>query len=142
MKKGTSTKALIKVHKKSLMKKFSLSSLEIQKFQEFKYILIIKSLTDKCIRITLYPLENRNVIKLKIKDSSLNDGIFYELSEFLKYYDVIHTSGLLELEKEFLFECYCKLDLDSPKLNELENFINNIKKSSTFFNIEKIKFKR
>ena len=142
MKKKTPNKVLIKPFKKSFMKKLSLTLQEIQEFKKFNYILIIKSIISKSIRITLYPLENRSVFKLKIKDSTIFDDMLHKLLEFLKHYEVIHTSGLIEIEKKYLFECYFKLDLNSPKLNELEIFINNIKKSSTFFKIEKIKFKR
>ncbi len=141
MKKKTSTKGLIKVFKKSLMKKFSLSPSEIKKFQGFEYILIIKSFTDKCIRLTLYPLENKQVCKLIVKDSNLNDDLFHKLSEYLNQCYVIHAPGLIEHNEEFIFECYLKLDIDSPEKNKLENFMNNIKKSSTFFYIKKIKFK-
>ncbi|MFX1276006.1 MAG: hypothetical protein ACFFAT_13245 [Promethearchaeota archaeon] len=130
------------VLKKSLLKKFALSFSEIQKFQQFRYLLIIKSFTDKSIRITLYPLKNKDVIKLNIQDSDMFEDIFYKLTDFLKNYEIIHNSGLIEFNNYFIFECYLKLDLESPEINQIEKFLDNIKNSTTLFSIEKIKFKR
>jgi len=104
--------------------------------------LIIKSLTTKSIRITIYPLENRDVLKLTIKDPNNNENMFLKISEFLRKYNVIHTSGLIEVDKNLLFECYLNEGLDTPELNDLKVFLANIKSSNTSLNFEKIKFKR
>jgi len=142
MKKDSTTKAQIILIKKSLLKKFSLTDTDIKKFQLFNYLLIIKSLTTKAIRITIYPLENRDVSKLTIKDPNNNENMFLKISEFLKKYNVIHTSGLIELDKNLLFECYLNEGLDTPELKDLKVFLDNIKSSNTSLNFEKIKFKR
>ena len=142
MNKDSTTNAQIKKIKKSLLRKFSLTHSEVQKFQSFNYLLIIKSLTNKSIRITIYPLENRDVLKLAIKAPNDHEKMFLKISEFLKNYEIIHASGLIEINKNLLLECYIKGRLNSQELNHLDVFLNNIKTSNTFLNIEKIKFKR
>ena len=142
MNKDSTTKAQIKKIKKSLLKKFSLTFSEVQKFHPFTYLLIIKSLTKKSIRITLYPLDTRDVIKLTINTPNEHENMFLKVSEFLKKYEIIHTSGLIEIDKNLLFECYLKGNLKTPQINKLEFFVDSIKSPSTLLDIEKIKFKR
>lgn len=142
MNKDTTTNAQIKKIKKSLLRKFSLTNYEAQRFQSFNYLLIIKSLTKKSIRITLYPLENRDVLKLTIKAPNDHENMFLKVSEFLKLYEIIHAPGLIEINSNFLLECYIKGRFNTQELNHLYVFLENIKTPNTFLNIEKIKFKR
>ena len=108
MNKATTTNAQIKKIKKSLLRKFSLSYSEAQRFQSFDYLLIIKSLSKISIRITLYPLKTRNVLKLTINAPNDHDEMFLKISEFLKNYEIIHASGLIEINTNLLLECYIK----------------------------------
>jgi len=142
MNKATTTNAQIKKIKKSLLRKFSLSYSEAQRFHSFDYLLIIKSLSKISIRITLYPLKTRNVLKLTINAPNDHDEMFLKISEFLKNYEIIHASGLIEINTNLLLECYIKGRLNTQELNQLDDFLDNIKTSKTFLNIEKIKFKR
>ena len=142
MNKATTTNAQIKKIKKSLLRKFSLSYSEAQRFQSFDYLLIIKSLSKISIRITLYPLKTRNVLKLTINAPNDHDEMFLKISEFLKNYEIIHASGLIEINTNLLLECYIKGRLNTQELNQLDDFLDDIKTSKTFLNIEKIKFKR
>ena len=138
MKKKSITDAFVKVIKKSTMKKFSVSLTDIFNEKKYHYILIIKSTTEKCVRITIYPLEDKQIVKLKLRD--IPDIFFNNLSDILKKYDVIHSSGLLEIDGQLFYECYLKIDIESPKIIELKKILDKVKNSSTLFSIEKIKF--
>lgn len=105
------------------------------------YLLIIKSLTEKYIRITVYPVEKKNLVKLLIFSKQKDEKQFPKILELLKNYEIIHTSGLIILENQIYYECYLNMDWETKKYKELKTSLKQMKKILKL-KFEKIKLKK
>ncbi|MHA1758049.1 MAG: hypothetical protein ACTSVV_14850, partial [Promethearchaeota archaeon] len=70
------------------------------------------------------------------------DFMIEELSNILKKYEIIHTSGLLVKKKELNYECYLDLDFSNPKSKDLKSSLNKLKNILKEIIIEEISLKR
>ncbi|MHA1272965.1 MAG: hypothetical protein ACTSQP_14760 [Promethearchaeota archaeon] len=133
------TKAFIKKKTKRFGLKISLSESEMK---DSPYFLIIKSSSPKCTRLTIYPIKRDKIIKISILAHNISDFMIEELSNILKKYEIIHTSGLLVKKKELNYECYLDLDFSNPKSKDLKSSLNKLKNILKEIIIEEISLKR
>ncbi len=114
---------------------------------QYKYILVIQSLTQKCMKLTIYPLQDKNVIKLTVygehivkEDKGISDENLSQVLELLSGFLILHTSGLTLKKESLLFECYVKIDLSNTKnfsyKRRIKGFIDNLDLKSK---IERVK---
>ena len=106
------------------------------------YILIIQSTAKSCTRLTIYPINQEKIIKVSICGTGISDTLIEDLSNTLKDFDLIHTSGLLIKGKELNFECYLNLSLSDTKSKDLKNSLNKIRNIFKVINIEEIGLKK
>ncbi len=111
---------------------------EINSFKESNKLLIIQSTSEKCIRITIYPLRNEAIIKLILMGSNISDESIERLSNILQNYEIIHTSGLFIKGKELFYECYLNQELKSEKTDNLKLSLDRFKKVFKTIRIEEI----
>ena len=97
------TKAYITSTENITSIKLSKELRDIDSFKESNKILVIQSTSEKCIRITLYPLKEEAIIKLILIGANISDDSIEKLSTILQNYEIIHTSGLLLKGKELFF---------------------------------------
>ena len=68
---------------------------DLKSFIDSKKVLIIQSTSDKCIRITIYPVQRDAIVKLSLIGANISDDSIEALSSVLHNYNIIHTSVLL-----------------------------------------------
>jgi hypothetical protein len=143
MQNNTITKAYIRsINEKNFTEiKLNNSLLNFRETEKFPYMLIIQSKAEKCIRITIYPILKKEIIKINLYGYNVSDTIINILSKILKRYEIIHTSGLLIKNKELFYECYINLSLSDYKFQDLKNSIEKIKNKFKKINIEEISLK-
>ena len=142
MKNISNTNTFVQVLKKSKLKKFSIPLTLFPNNTDYQFVLVITSSTKNYVRISMYPLKNKNITKLKICGEDVTDKFLNNAMGILKKYNVIHTSGLLEVGEQFTYECYLNMDLESSEMKELKKTLDSIINSSTLFSMEKIKIKK
>ncbi|TFF95852.1 MAG: hypothetical protein EU544_01860 [Promethearchaeota archaeon] len=136
------TSAYIKKNKRGSHLKLDISFPQIEKIQDKSYFLVIQSTSPKCSRVTIYPLKKKQILKLSITGTDISETSIERLSDILKDYEIIHTSGLLIKKKELNFECYLNLNFQDPKSKDLKIALNNLRNIFKLINIEEIGLKR
>jgi hypothetical protein len=102
---------------------------QIKSLNDCKYLLVIQSIIEKSIKLTLYPVNKSKIIKVSLFGLKLSKKTLKEISKILQKYEVIHSSGLLKIKNSLMYECYLNLSLtekQSEDLNSSLEKINNI----------------
>lgn len=116
----------------------NLSLNELKILENCKYLLIIHSITEEFLRLTIYPINRQNIIKVTLLGGTLSSKIFIRVTKILQKFQVIHTSGFLKIKKHFFFECYLNLSLSEEKSKDLKTSLDNIKNIFKEIKIEEI----
>ena len=119
-----------------------ISLLDIKDPEKYPFLLIVQSTIEKSIKLSIYPLKNEKIIKVTFSGFNFSNEIFDEISKILQNYQVIHTSGVLLIEKQLFYECYLNLSLGETKTNELNVSLNKIKNIFKEIKIEEIGLKK
>ncbi|MFX1595484.1 MAG: hypothetical protein ACFFBK_05425, partial [Promethearchaeota archaeon] len=82
------------------------------------------------------------IIKVTFFGFHLSTQFFDEISRFLQNFQVIHTSGVLIIQEQLLYECYLNLNLTETKADDLKISIEKIKNIFKDIKIEEIGFKK
>ena len=109
--------------------------------KNYPFLLIIQSTTENHIRLTIYPIAREKIVKIILAGQDISDEIIEILSKILKKYEIIHSSGLLKKEKDFLYECYLNLSLSDAKSKDLKTSLDKIKNIFKEIKIEEIGLK-
>jgi len=118
-----------------------LSNLNLNQLESSKYFLIIQSYTKSFLKITLYPIGKKRIIKIQIYDSETTKNKVNTLKHILGDLEIIHTTGLILEKKELSYECYLNNNIDElylPEKKDLLKRINKLKKMFKFLKIEEI----
>jgi len=109
--------------------------------KNYPFLLIIQSTSENHIRLTIYPITTEKIIKIILVGRDISDEVIEILSKILKKYEIIHSSGLLKKEKDFLYECYLNLSLSDAKSKDLKTSLDKIKNIFKEIKIEEIGLK-
>lgn len=126
MKDANLTKAYLQNKDDFANIKINISSLNIKNFKEKQYLLIIQSTIENCIRLSIYPLEKKSVIKITLAGLNQLENAMDELSKILQNFNIIHTSGLILKREEVFYECYLNLNISDERIEALKNNIQKI----------------
>ncbi|MFX1574453.1 MAG: hypothetical protein ACFFB0_17065 [Promethearchaeota archaeon] len=132
------TNAYIRLFSEFPKTALNLSLNELKILEDCKYLLIIHSITEESLRLTIYPINRQNIIKITLFGGSLSSKIFKRVTKILQKFQVIHTSGFLKIKKNFFFECYLNLSLSEEKSKDLKASLDNIKNIFKEIKIEEI----
>ena len=99
-------------------------------------LLVIESIFHDCMKITIYPIESDEIVKITFTGSDLSDNSITDLLSILHNYKIIHTSGLIIKDEEFYYECYLNLSHKTKDLKGSLDKIRNIFKEITIDTIE------
>ncbi|MFX0038460.1 MAG: hypothetical protein ACFFCY_04630 [Promethearchaeota archaeon] len=119
-----------------------LSLLNIKNIEDNRFLLIIESVIENSIKISIYPLKKENIIKVTFSTLHFSNEIFDIISSILQNYKVIHTSGILLIETQLYYECYLNLNLDEAKSMGLNASLDKIKNIFKQIKIEEIGLKK
>ncbi|TFG13948.1 MAG: hypothetical protein EU535_04085 [Promethearchaeota archaeon] len=114
---------------------------KIMDLQDSPYLLIIQSTTENNSRITIYPIMNEKIIKLNLIGQDVSNEMVEILSNTLKKYEIIHSSGILKKRKDFFYECYLNFNLSDAKSKDLKTSLDKIKNIFKEIKIEEIGLK-
>ncbi len=114
---------------------------ELKILENCKYLLVIHSITEESLRLTIYPINRQNIIKITLFGGNLSNKIFKKVTKILQKFQVIHTSGFLKIKKHLFFECYLNLSLSEEKSKDLKASLDNIKNIFKEIKIEEIGLK-
>lgn len=115
-----------------------ISLLDIKNPESYPFLLIIQSTIENSIKLSIYPLKKEKIIKVTFSGFDFSNNIFNDLSKILQKYQVIHTTGVLLVEKKLFYECYLNLRLNDIKTKELNASLNKIKNIFKEIKIEEI----
>ena len=119
-----------------------ISLLDIKDPENYPFLLIVQSTIENSIKLSIYPLKNEKIVKVTFSGFNFSNEIFDVISKLLKNYQVIHTSGVLLIEKQLFYECYLNLSLGETQTNELNVSLNRIKNIFKAIKIEEIGLKK
>lgn len=97
----------------------NISFLNVSGSKEFPFMLVVKSATEECIRLTIYPIEKEKIIKMLFTGIEVTENFIEILSKILEEIKIIHTSGLLKKGESFNYECYLNLNKSDIKYKDL-----------------------
>ncbi|MFX0024851.1 MAG: hypothetical protein ACFE8M_00430 [Candidatus Hermodarchaeota archaeon] len=138
MKKDTLTNAIIKENLDPFELNLTQLLSEVKDSQICPYLLIIKSNTEKYVKLTIYPIQYQKIIKLTLKGVNILYKDIEILSKRLQKYNIIHTTGLVSKSKNVIYECYLDLRKIDIKYNELEKSLEKIKSIFKDIKIEEL----
>jgi hypothetical protein len=119
-----------------------LSLLDVKNLDDNPFLLIIQSIIENSLKISIYPLKKKKIIKLTFSTIDFSDEIFERISNILQNYQIIHTSGVLIIENQFYYECYLNINLDEARAMGLNDSLNKIKNIFKQIKIEEIGLKK
>lgn len=119
-----------------------LSLLNIKNLENNPFLLIVQSIIENSIKVSIYPLKKEKIIKVTFSTLNFSNEVFDRISNILQNYQVIHTSGFLLIEKQLYYECYLNLNLDETKAMGLDASLNKIKNIFKQIKIEEIGLKK
>ncbi|MFX0006623.1 MAG: hypothetical protein ACFFA7_10750 [Promethearchaeota archaeon] len=122
--------------------KFKLSLLDIKDLKHNPFLLIIQSIIENSIKLTIYPLNKEKIIKVTFSTNDFSKEMFDKISDILQNYQIIHTSGVLIIENQFYYESYLNLNLNEAKATGLNDSLNKIKNIFKQIIIEEIGLKK
>lgn len=106
--------------------------------KNYPFLLIIQSTTKDHAKLTIYPIFRKKIIKLSLFGQDISDEVINILSQILKKYEIIHSSGLLMKKKQLFYECYLNLSLTDVKSKDLKASLDKIKNIFKEIKIEEI----
>jgi len=127
MKNSNLTFAEIKKKGKSSDIAITASLSHIKENEKFRNLLIIKSETARYAKFTVYPINREKMIKVILTGLTHIDENIEIFSRKLQKYNIIHSSGLVLIDGEILFECYLDLALNDEKYKDLKIFLDKNK---------------
>ena len=110
----------------------------VKAFKENPNILIIQSVTEGCTRLTIYPVDKNDILKISLSGSDVSEDAITDLSNILQNYEMIHSSGLLIKAEELYYECYLNLSQSDSKTEDLKSSLDTIRNVFKEVRIEKI----
>lgn len=122
--------------------KIILSLLDIKDLEKTPYLLIVKSIIENAIKLSIYPLKKKEIMKITFSAFNFTDEILYRISKILQNYQIIHTSGVLLINKQLYYECYLNLSFDDANAIGLKASLNKIKNIFKQIKIEEIGLKK
>ena len=138
MEKINLTKAHIQCIKDFKKSKFRIPILDIKDLDEYPFLLIIQSVIENNIKLTIYPLNVDKISKVSLTGFNLSNEVFVDLSKFLREFQIIHSSGVILIGKRFYYECYLNISETEEKSKNLKASFNKIKNIFEEINIEEI----
>lgn len=111
------------------------------KVKNYPFALIIQSSTENQIKLTIYPIKKDKIIKISLFGQNVSDKTIEMLSEIIKNYEIIHSSGLLIKKMKFFYECYLNLNPTDNEYKDLKGSLNKIRNIPLEVKIEEISLK-
>jgi len=121
---------------------FEIPILEIKELEKYPFLLVIQSVIENNIKLSIYPLKKEKIIKVSLSGFNLTNEIFEGLSKILRGFQVIHTSGVIFIEKRLFYECYLNISMSEEKTKNLKASFNKIKNIFEEIKIEEIGLKK
>lgn len=121
---------------------FKIPILEIKELEKYPFLLVIQSVIENNIKLSIYPLKKEKIVKVSLSGFNLSNEIFQGISKILRNFQLIHTSGVIFLEKRLFYECYLNISLSEEKTKNLKASFNNIKNIFEEIKIEEIGLKK
>ena len=106
--------------------------------KEYPYFLIVQSYMDKCIRISIYPIEKEVIIRIYLSGSSISSN---STAKLLQDFKIIHSTGFLFKGEDFHYECYLDLGPSDSKIKDLKASLDKIRNIFKVVKIEEIESK-
>ncbi|MFX1366606.1 MAG: hypothetical protein ACFFCE_00085 [Promethearchaeota archaeon] len=119
-----------------------ISLLGIKDPDNYPYLLIIQSTIENSIKLSIYPLNKEKILKITFSGFDFSNKNINDISKILQKYQLIHTTGVLLIEKKLFYECYLNLSLNDTKTKELNVSLNKIKNIFKEIKIEEIGLKK
>lgn len=138
MKNLNLTSAEIKKNNKFSDLNINTSLSHIEDIENYRYLLIIKSETARFAKLTVYPINREKIIKVLLKDLKQIDDQIEIFSKKLQKYNIIHSSGLVLINRRIYFECYLDLSLNDEKFRDLKIFLDKNKNKFKDIKIEEL----
>jgi len=123
-----------------LLLKVSLSNIIDSKDEP--YLLVVKSATNECIRLTIYPIKTERIVKISLSGTDTTKNFLEILSKILQDFKVLHSSGLFQKVEHFHYECYLNLNKSDVKYKDLIASIDKIRYMFKEIKIEEIGLKK
>ena len=108
---------------------------------DYPFALIIQSTTENQTKLTIYPIKKERIIKITLFGQNVSDNTSEMLSEIIKNYEIIHSSGLLIKKMKFFYECYLNLNPTDNEYKDLKGSLNKIRNIPLEVKIEDISLK-
>ncbi|MFX1502503.1 MAG: hypothetical protein ACFFDH_16195 [Promethearchaeota archaeon] len=115
---------------------------DIKNIENFPFLLVVQSTIENSIKLSIYPLKKEKIIKVTFSGFNFPSDNFNKISKILQQFQVIHTSGVLLIERQLYYECYLNLDLADAKAINLNTSLKNIKNIFKEIKIEEIGLKK
>lgn len=111
--------------------------------KKYPYLLVVQSIQENFVRLTIYPVKIKNLIKVSLCGLKISNeaNIYLSLAKTLQDFEMIHTSGLLIKGNKLYYECYLNLSLSDVKTRVLKAALNKIKNIFKDIRIEEIGLK-
>jgi hypothetical protein len=111
---------------------------QIKSLNDCKYLLVIQSIIEKSIKLTVYPVNKNKIIKVSLFGLKLSKKTLKKISKILHKYEVIHSSGILKIKNSLMYECYLNLNLTEKQSEDLGSSLDKIKNIFNHVTIEEI----
>ncbi|MHA2397417.1 MAG: hypothetical protein ACXADU_00830 [Promethearchaeota archaeon] len=111
---------------------------QIKSLNDCKYLLVIQSIIEKSIKLTVYPVNKSKIIKVSLFGLKLSKKTLKTISKILQKYEVIHSSGILKIKNSLTYECYLNLSLTEKQSEDLNSSLNKIKNIFKQVKIEEV----
>jgi len=138
MKNPNLTFAEIKEVGKNSELDIEISLSHIKDIENYRYLLIIKNETTSFAKFTIYPINREKILKVILTGLTQIDEqieIFYKK---LQKYNIIHSSGLVFIDREIYFECYLDMTLGDQKFKNLKIFLDKNKSKFKDIKLEEL----
>ncbi len=106
------------------------------------YLLVVKSATIECIRLTIYPIEKEKIVKISLTGTDSTDNFLEITSKILQNYNVLHSSGVFKRGDHIHYECFLNLNKSDVKYKDLIASIDKIRYIFKEIKIEEIGLKK
>lgn len=97
------------------------------KFKGYPNILVVRLLTKKFAKLSIYPLKSTKIVKIILSGFDFQNAMIQDTIKKLKNYNIIHTSGLTSLGKRAYYECYLDLSFSDKEYKYLKSVLDNVK---------------
>ena len=97
------------------------------KFEDYTNILVIRLLTNKFAKFSIYPLKSSKIVKIVLIGFDFQNKMIQDTIKQLKNYNIIHTSGLTSLGKRSYYECYLDISMSDKDYKYIKSDLDNVK---------------